>query len=50
LVFFRTNYSNDWDGTCNGKILSEGAYTYVVDFGNGQKPVTGMLNIIRDHK
>jgi gliding motility-associated-like protein len=50
LVFYRQNYSNDWDGTINGKPLDEGAYYYVVDYGDGQKPATGMLTIIRDHK
>ncbi len=48
LVFFQKNYSNNWDGTYNGKILAQGAYYYVVDFGDG-KPVTGMLNIIHSH-
>lgn len=50
LVFYKQNYSNDWGGTVNGKILDEGAYYYVVDYGDGKKPVTGMLTIIRDHK
>jgi gliding motility-associated-like protein len=50
LVFYKQNYSNDWNGTYNGKALDEGAYFYVVDYGDGQKPVTGMLTIIRDHK
>jgi gliding motility-associated-like protein len=50
LVFYRQNYSNDWNGTYNGASLDEGAYYYVVDFGDGQKPATGMLTIVRDHK
>lgn len=50
MVLFKQNYSNDWDGTYNGRALDEGAYFYVVDYGDGQKPATGMLTIIRDHK
>ncbi|MBN9380790.1 MAG: gliding motility-associated C-terminal domain-containing protein [Chitinophagaceae bacterium] len=49
LVFMQKNYSNNWDGTYGGKPLEEGAYYYVVDLGNGSKPATGMLTIVRDH-
>lgn len=50
LVFSQKNYSNNWDGRYNGKPLEEGAYYYVVDFGDGQPPVSGMLTIVLNHK
>ncbi len=50
LVYSKNNYSNDWDGRVNGAALEEGAYYYIVDYGNGQPPVSGMLTIILTHK
>ncbi|PZR28759.1 MAG: hypothetical protein DI535_04850 [Citrobacter freundii] len=49
LIYSQRNYSNNWDGRYQGKLLEEGAYYYVVDFGDGQQPATGMLNIIHAH-
>lgn len=50
LLFYQKNYTNNWDGKYQGKVLDEGAYYYVVDFGDGTKPQTGVLNIINDRK
>jgi gliding motility-associated-like protein len=47
LVFTKKKYDNDWGGTYNGALLPQGAYYYVVDPGNGDKTLKGMLNIIR---
>jgi gliding motility-associated-like protein len=50
LVYTRNNYANDWDGTYKGRVLDEGMYYYIVDYGDGSKPVTGTLNILKEHK
>lgn len=50
LVYTKTGYTNDWNGTIDGRPLDEGAYYYIVDYGDGQKPVSGMLTIVRDHQ
>ncbi|OQP57870.1 gliding motility-associated C-terminal domain-containing protein [Niastella populi] len=49
-VFYKKNYSNDWDGTLNGRPLEEGSYLYVITIGPGIEPVKGVVVIIRDHK
>jgi len=35
VVFTRKGYTNDWNGTYRGSVLSEGTYYYSVDLGNG---------------
>jgi len=35
VVFTRKGYTNDWDGTYRGAVLSEGTYYYTIDLGNG---------------
>jgi gliding motility-associated-like protein len=50
MVFSKKNYTNDWDGTLNGKPLPEGTYIYVIDLGSGMEPLKGVLTIIRDRK
>jgi gliding motility-associated-like protein len=50
MVFSKKNYTNDWDGTLNGKPLPEGTYIYVIDLGAGMEPLKGVLTIIRDRK
>mgnify|MGYP002397559760 CR=1 FL=1 len=47
LIFEATNYQSDWDGTWNGKKLPDGTYFYVLDLGDGKKPKTGHLQIMR---
>ena len=47
LVFYKKNYSNDWDGTYNGSPLPEGAYIYVIDPGRGIEKAKGVLTILR---
>jgi len=41
-IFKRKNYSNDWDGTYQGKILPQGVYYYVFNPGN-DKVISGYL-------
>lgn len=50
LVFRQRNYSNNWDGTFNGKPLQEGAYYYVIELGTGIEPLKGTLTLIRERK
>jgi gliding motility-associated-like protein len=41
-------YSNDWDGTSNGKPLPMDTYYYVIDFkSNDIKPKQGTVTIVR---
>jgi gliding motility-associated-like protein len=41
------NSSNAWDGTNNGQVLPVGAYYYILDFGDGEAPKSGVISIIR---
>ncbi|WP_207514102.1 MBG domain-containing protein [Longitalea luteola] len=45
-VFKWTNFTS-WDGKVNGKDMPVGTYYYIIDPKNGQKPVTGYIDIIR---
>ncbi|WP_165760478.1 MBG domain-containing protein [Niastella populi] len=45
-VFKMTNYT-PWDGKVNGKEMPVGTYYYIIDPKNGEKPVTGYIDIIR---
>jgi gliding motility-associated-like protein len=47
IVFYQKSYDNTWNATYNGSYLSEGAYYYQVDLGDGKGVLKGMLNIIR---
>lgn len=47
LVFERKGYTKPWDGTMNGKSLPFGTYYYVIEPGNGRKPVTGYVTLIK---
>ncbi|MBP6827933.1 MAG: gliding motility-associated C-terminal domain-containing protein, partial [Saprospiraceae bacterium] len=49
LVFKQKGYSNSqaWDGTWNGHGLPDGAYFYIIDLGDGTKPLSGYLQVQR---
>lgn len=47
LVFESKGYSKPWDGSMNGKWLPFGTYYYVIEPGNGRKPVTGYVTLIK---
>ena len=48
LVFNKTNYQNNWDGTQNGNPLPEGSYYYLIDFNqDGQIDYKGWLFLTR---
>ena len=46
-VYNATPYQNDWRGTFNGDDLPAGTYFYIIDLGNGDKPMSGYLIIQR---
>jgi gliding motility-associated-like protein len=46
-VVHRIVNTTPWDGRLNGKDMPVGTYYYVIDLKNGQKPVTGYIDIIR---
>ena len=53
-VFETTQYNNDWEGTSNvssfissGNDLPEGTYFYLLEFNDGQPPLTGFVYIKR---
>ncbi|QKG79121.1 T9SS type B sorting domain-containing protein [Tenuifilum thalassicum] len=45
LVYSSERYNNEWDGTKNGSYLPKGTYYYF--FINGNKKITGYINLIR---
>ena len=47
LVHEATNYQSDWFGTWNGKDLPDGTYFYILDLGEGGKPLDGYVVIRR---
>lgn len=52
-VYNKKHYDNSWDGKCTegvqfgGNDLPEGTYYYIVDLGNGQKPLKGFVYLNR---
>lgn len=49
VVFYKTNYKNDWGGTLHGTPLNEDTYYYLVDYGPGERKVKGFFSLVRDH-
>jgi gliding motility-associated-like protein len=46
IIYTKVNYTNDWNGTFNGIILSEGTYFYVISLNNGAGEKKGYITII----
>jgi gliding motility-associated-like protein len=46
MVYKVSNFIS-WDGKVNGADMPVGTYYYIIDPKNGQKPVTGYIDIIR---
>jgi len=44
-VFNKKGYTNNWDGTYRGSVLSEGTYYYLVDLGNGST-MKGFITVV----
>ncbi|MFN8251350.1 MAG: PKD domain-containing protein [Ferruginibacter sp.] len=47
LVFESKGYKVPWDGRYNGKPLPFDTYYYIIEPGNGRKPVTGYVTILK---
>ena len=46
-VFYSSPYKNDWSGFYGGNELPVGTYFYVIDTGDGQRPINGFLILQR---
>ena len=46
-IFESRGYNTPWDGTMNGKPLPVDTYYYILEPGNGRKPQTGYVTIIK---
>jgi gliding motility-associated-like protein len=46
-IFESKGYYEPWDGTWNGKPLPEETYYYAITLGDGRRPFTGTVTIIR---
>ncbi len=47
MVFESNDYSNNFDGTLNGKNLPTGSYFYVIDLMDGSEVLRGFVDIVR---
>jgi gliding motility-associated-like protein len=47
LVFESRGYKIPWNGTMNGKTLPIDTYYYIIEPGNGRKPLTGYVTILK---
>jgi gliding motility-associated-like protein len=47
LVFESKGYGKPWDGTMKGKPLPFDTYYYIIEPGNGRKPLTGYVTIVK---
>ena len=46
-VYHAEPYKNNWQGTFDGEDLPPSTYFYILDLGNGEKPMSGYLIIQR---
>ena len=42
-VYTAAPYNNDWQGMYNGKLLPVGTYFYILDLGDGSRPLSGFV-------
>lgn len=47
LVFESRGYTKPWDGTKAGNSLPFDTYYYIIEPGNGRKPMTGYVTIVK---
>lgn len=40
------NVTKRWDGNINGQVVASGTYFYVIDLGNGSKPIKGWIELL----
>jgi gliding motility-associated-like protein len=46
-IFASTGYGTPWDARQKGSDVPAGTYVYMIDLGNGTKPMTGTVIVIR---
>lgn len=47
MVFESRGYRTPWDGNMKGKSLPIDTYYYIIEPGNGRKPITGYITILK---
>jgi gliding motility-associated-like protein len=47
VIYTKSPYENDWDGTYHGESLPVGTYFYIMDFGDGNTPKRSFLVLER---
>jgi len=47
LLFSSTGYSEEWDGTFNGKDVALATYYYIIILNGNTEPITGSVTIVR---
>ncbi|WP_262712270.1 PKD domain-containing protein [Mucilaginibacter phyllosphaerae] len=47
VVFHTTEPSNYWDGKYKGQNVPAGTYYYTINLGNGKKPFSGYVTVLR---
>jgi len=50
LVYNKSDYQNDWDGTFKGLQLKEGTYYYIVELDGGKGKLKGFVTIVGEQK
>lgn len=49
IIYTKSGYANDWNGTFNGSPLKEGTYYYIIEFNDASaKAVKGFITILKD--
>lgn len=46
ILFSKSNYVDEWDGTYQGKMLAEDTYYYIVDFGPIKGKMRGYISLL----
>jgi gliding motility-associated-like protein len=46
-VYTSTGYTQEWNGTSNGRQLPAGTYYYIINQKTGLKPLSGFVDIVR---
>jgi gliding motility-associated-like protein len=47
IVFESYGYPRPWNGTMDGKPVPFGTYYYIIEPGNGRKPLTGYVTVLK---
>jgi len=47
IVYHKHGYTNDWDGSFNGRPLAEGTYYYLITLGTWSQDIKGFITLVR---